>query len=63
MGKEQTLGLPLALAYVALPLAFFFFFFLTLVVNNSKGVLDCSSVTSRVMSLKEVRRMIIEPRD
>lgn len=37
-----------------------FGFFLTLLVNNYKGVLDCSSVTSRVVSLKRERRMIQE---
>lgn len=47
----------LALAYVMLLLAFIF---LTLVVNNYKGVLDYSSVTSRVVSLKGERRMIQE---
>lgn len=46
----------LALAYVMLLLASF----LTLVVNNYKGVLDYSSVTSRVASLKGERRMIQE---
>lgn len=48
----------LALAYVMLLLVWFV---LTLVVNNYKGVLDCSSVTSRVVSLKRERRKI--PRD
>lgn len=41
-------------------LCYYLFVFLTLVVNNYKGVLDCSSVTSRVVSLKRERRMIQE---
>lgn len=38
----------------------YYLVFLTLVVNNYKGVLDYSSVTSRVVSLKGCRRMIEE---
>lgn len=38
-----------------------FFFLISLVVNNYKGVLDSSSVTSRV-SLKGARGVIVEPR-